>query len=84
MKQKTAKTVEDVLNWIETTAHHYAATDDEEGFFILKGHGNKLRIPNDIQAQTHDLVEPSNDQFDTRMFRANRKGRARLKKAQTA
>lgn len=25
MKQTTAKTVEDVLNWIETTPHHYAA-----------------------------------------------------------
>ena len=75
MGQKTAKTVEDVLYWIETTPHHYAATDDEEGFFILKGHGgNKLRIPNDLQRQTHDLVCSSPDQFDTRMFRANAEG----------
>lgn len=77
MAQKTAKTVEDVLEWVENTPHHYAAWDDEPGFFILKGHGDKLRIPEAIQKQTRTLVEPGG-RFDTRMFRATKAGRALL------
>ena len=80
MKQVTAKTVLDVLRWIETTPHHYAASDDEAGFFILKGHGTKLRIPNAIHAKTIDLVKPG-DASDARMFRASAKGRRLMAKS---
>lgn len=83
MAQKTAKTVEDVLEWIETTQHHYAASDEEEGFFILKGRTDKLRIPNEVHAQTRDLVKPG-EQFDTRMYRANAAGKRRLNKSKKA
>lgn len=81
MAQLTAKTVEDVLEWIETTPHHFASVCDEPGFFILKGHKDKLRIPESIHNQTIKLVEPSKDRFDTRMYRATKAGRARLRRA---
>lgn len=80
MKQLTAKTVEDVLNWIETKPHHYAASDEEPGFFILKGRDHKLRIPDAIHAQTSGLVQPG-DEFDRRMYRATEAGLARLRPA---
>ena len=78
--QKTAKTVEDVLNWIETTPHHFASVCDEPGFFILKGYVDKLRIPMDLQEKSLKLVVPSSDRFDNRMYRATKSGRARLRK----
>lgn len=80
MTQLTAKTVEDVLNWIETTPHHFASVCDEPGFFILKGYGDKLRIPMHIQSESMRLVEPSKDRFDNRMYRATKSGRARLRR----
>ena len=80
MKQTTAKTVEDVLNWIETTPHHYAASDDEPGFFILKGRDRRLRIPNAVHAQTEGLVRPG-DEFDRRVYRATEAGLARIRPA---
>lgn len=79
MKQLTPKTVEEALQWIETNQHHYAAVDDEPGFFILKGYGGKLRIPNALQAKMRDLVCPSPHEHDDRMFRATAKGRKLLK-----
>lgn len=81
MAQITAKTVEDVLRWIEETPHHFASVVDEPGFFILKGYGDKLRIPNHIHEKTMRLVEPARDRFDTRMYRATKSGRARLARA---
>jgi len=80
VKQKTAKTVLDVLNWIENTQHHYAAWDEEPGFFILKGRHFKLRVPEALQAETRNFVHPSPEAFDTRMFRANKKGKALIRK----
>lgn len=77
MKQTTAKTVEDVLNWIETKPHHYAASDEEPGFFILKGRDHKLRIPDAIHALTHPFVQPGGE-FDRRMYRATGAGLARI------
>lgn len=79
MKQTTAKGVVDVLRWIETNDHHYAAWDEEDGFLILKGRTAKLRIPEKVNAEALELVEPSRVQFDTRMFRASKKGRAVLR-----
>lgn len=80
MAQKTAKTVEDVLEWIETTPHHYGSWIEEPGFFVLKGHGQKLRIPEAIQEKTRNLVEAGGN-FDNRMFRATKAGRARLRRS---
>lgn len=80
MAQKTAKTVEDVLRWIEATPHHFASWEEEDGFFILKGRADKLRIPVKIQEQTRGLVSPGGH-FDTRMFRANEAGLERLRAA---
>jgi hypothetical protein len=92
MSQVTAKTVEDVLRWIETTPHHkaawrtkdgrdYAEHDDPNSFLVLSGHREVLRIPVAIQKQTRMLVQASREQFDTRMFRATKAGRARLRRA---
>lgn len=80
MAQKTAKTVEDVLEWIETTPHHRASWIEEEGFFVLQGHHHKLRIPEAIQEKTRGLVRPG-DPMDQRMYRATKTGRAKLRKA---
>lgn len=82
MAQLTAKTVEDVLRWIENTPHHYASVCDEPGFFILKGYGDKLRIPMALQEKTLKLVEPSKSRFDNRMYRATKSGRARLRRSE--
>lgn len=84
MTQVTAKTVEDVLRWIETTPHHFASVIDEPGFFVLKGYGEKLRIPQALQEKTMRLVEPAKDRFDSRMYRATKSGRARLRRADKA
>ncbi len=84
MSQLTAKSVEDVLNWIETTPHHFASVIDEPGFLILKGYGDKLRIPLHLQEKTMRLVEPARDRFDSRMYRATKSGRARLRRAAKA
>jgi len=73
VKQKTAKTVIDVLKWINETPHHFAAWDIEPGFLIIRGHGVKLRIPEEIQKQTRELVEPGG-RVDARMFRPNAAG----------
>lgn len=84
MKQMTAKTVVDVLKWIEGNGHHKASIIAEKGFFVLEGRGVKLRIPDEIQKQTYDLVVPSPHQFDTRMYRASKKGLALLRKHEKA
>lgn len=80
MKQITAKTVEDVLEWVETNQHHrgeWIGPYDAETHFILTGHQARIRIPTELQKQTRGLIEPSKA-FDTRMFRATKSGRARL------
>lgn len=90
MAQMTAKTVEDVLQWIETTPHHraswrtkdgrdYALLDDPSAVFVLEGYRQKLRIPLSVQEQTRDLIEPGG-KYDNRMYRANKAGRARLRR----
>ena len=84
MAQTTAKTVEDVLRWVETTPHHFASACDEPGFFLLKGYGEKLRVPYDLQVKTIRLIEPSKDRFDNRMYRATKSGRARLRRSEPA
>lgn len=83
MGQKTAKTVEDVLQWIETTPHHIASVCDEPGFLVLRGQFDKLRIPRVLQAKTSRLIRPGG-RFDTRMYRATKSGRARLRRATKA
>lgn len=80
MKQKTAKTVLGVLEWIENNNHHYGSWEDERGFFILKGHDAKLRIPHEIQMVAGVYYDAAVDIHDARMFRANRKGRAYIKR----
>ena len=72
-KQKTAKSVEDVIRWVETTPHHRGSWDEEDGFFILSGRGTKLRIPEKLQRQTRGLIKPG-DRFDRRMYRATEAG----------
>lgn len=79
MAQKTANTILEALAWIESTAHHRASLISDPGFFVLDGHGDKLRIPEALQEQMRDLIDPG-DHFDRRMYRANRKGRAYMKR----
>lgn len=80
MTQKTAKTVVEALTWINTEPHHYASVMDEDGFFILKGYGTKLRIPNAIHAQMQGMVQPG-DRLDARMYVPTAKGRKVLRAA---
>jgi hypothetical protein len=79
VSQLTAKSVEDVLRWVETTPHHFASAEDPK-FFVLKGHGATLRIPEALRAETARYIEPGKN-FDTRMYRATKAGRARLRRA---
>ncbi len=78
MTQKTAKTVAEVLEWIETNEHHFASAEDPK-FFILKGHRDVLRIPDAIRIKTLKFVEPGK-RFDSRMYRATKAGRAYLRR----
>lgn len=78
MKQLTAKTVEDVLQWIEATPHHRGSWVEAPGFFVLAGRNDKLRIPEDVQEAARPFYQPAPDHFDTRMFRATPAGKARL------
>ena len=75
MTQKTAKTVLDVLDWIETTPHHIASAEDPK-FFVLKGHHDTLRIPTAIHDKMRKLVKPGGF-FDQRMYRCTPSGRVR-------
>jgi hypothetical protein len=87
MSQLTARTVDDVLQWIETTPHHRAAhdgySDRDKGFFVLDGHGERLRIPASIRVEAMRFVQPGGE-FDKRMFRATPAGKARLTRARRA
>lgn len=84
MRQITAKSVEDVLEWVENNQHHIGSWIDAPGFFVLKGHGTKIRIPENIQEKSRNLIEPSKDQFDSRMYRATKAGKARLRRTKAA
>lgn len=63
--QFTAKTIQDVMLWLETTPHHIASAEDPK-VFVLKGHFNILRIPESLRKRC--FVKPS-ENFDTRMYR---------------
>lgn len=90
MGQTTAKTVEDVLQWIETTEHHKAAcfppgapwVGERIAFthIILSGHHDRLRVPVAVWKAAGRLITVG-AQFDTRMYRATKAGRARLRRA---
>ena len=82
MSQKTAKTVEDVIRWVETNAHHRAAWVQNDAFLVLSGDGSTLRIPRSVQERTHGLIKPG-DIFDTRMYRATEAGLELLAKEPT-
>lgn len=90
MKQLTAKSVEDVLRWMESTPHHKGAvvgidystnppTRLPEARFILSGYHARLIIPFDIHEMAAPLYSPGG-YFDTRMYRPNTKGRAFLRR----
>lgn len=79
--QFTAKTVEDVLRWIEARPHHFASWISDPGFFVLGGHGYRLRVPELLQEQTCRLLRSDGSRFDNRMYRANAAGLARLRRA---
>lgn len=83
MIQKTAKTVADVLEWIETTEHHSASVCTEPGFLVLKGYHDKLRVPRAIWRKSTKCVRPGN-RFDTRMYRITATGRVHLWRARKA
>jgi len=80
MAQLTAKTPVQALNWIDTTAHHYAAVDEAPGFFVLKGYGETLRIPSAIHKQLEGCFKPG-DMLDARMYVPTALGRRRLNAA---
>lgn len=72
MRQLTAKTVNEVHNWIETTAHHRASLEPADAapgkstHMVLSGRTKRLRIP--IEIWRSCSVE-SGGEFDTRMYR---------------
>lgn len=87
MSRRTAQSVEEVLEWIETTRHHKAYLEwhpsdrkramKDVTHFVMEGYGARLRVPIAIHDQTHKLVKPG-DHFDSRMYRATPAGKRRL------
>lgn len=79
MAQKTAKTVLDVVIWLEAMPHHRGAFDgwnnSDPGFFVLDGDGYKLRIPLRLVAVCRPYMTPG-DNLDRRMYRASPAGLA--------
>jgi hypothetical protein len=88
MKQTTAKTIKQALEWIDMNSHHIA---EKEGFhfneeiggsvyshLVLKGHHAKLRIPVSILKEMQEMFAPNTREFDTRMYMVTDAGRAYL------
>lgn len=83
MTQVIAKTAAQALQWVDTTPHHYAAVDEDPGFFVLKGHQHKLRIPNAVHREIQGCLKPG-EGFGNRMYVLTVKGRRRLNAAKRA
>lgn len=69
MKQTTAKTPEEVRDWVETTPHHKGWRDGvgcPDYYLVLEGHDQRLRIPADVLEKCK--LRPG-DEFDRRMYR---------------
>lgn len=87
MAQITARAAIDVVHWTDTTAHCRGAWDgwanNDPGFFVLDGCGDKLRVPVDLMRQVFaaQLLEVA-PQLERRMYRPSRKGKRLL--AQTS
>jgi len=64
MKQRTAKTVVEVLEWMRDTPHHWASAETL-GFLILGNRDQKLRIPVKLLQESSGLYEAA---LGTRMF----------------
>lgn len=65
MAQVTAKSKLEVMLWVETTQHHIISAETE-GFMILKGHHDILRIPAKLFKTCHLKV---GGKFDERTYR---------------
>lgn len=83
-RQKTAKSVEEVLEWVETTPHHIAGWElkprqrlEDAKFFYLQGDEGKLRIPLELQLQVGPFLKPG-EHLDRRMYRATAVGKRKL------
>ena len=76
MKQRTARSVVEVLEWIETTPHHWASAE-EPGFFVIGNRECKLRIPVSLYRSMDGLIDVGGE-FDSRMYRASELGRKML------
>ncbi len=86
LKSQTAKTIPDVLEWIETHAHHKAAMMPENAprdqqFLVLSNYGEQLRIPPELSKAAFKYVQSSPWPFDQRMYRAKPNGIRLLRKA---
>lgn len=84
MKQRTAKSVVEALDWIHNNAHPEVGTDyhpvrgDEMTHVYFKNYFEKMRIPIDMYPEVSKLIRPNKRAFDTRMFALTRKGRSML------
>lgn len=76
--QYTAKSELDVLVWIETHSHHLTARIDNG--LMLSNYHECIRIPQKIgDALWGTAIEPSRKPFDTRGYRATRKGKRMIR-----
>lgn len=80
IKKTTARSIVDVLFWIETKQHHIADAMDRD-FFILRGYWNQIRVPTNIAQAAYKYLESARDPFDKRMYRAKPSGKRLLRKA---
>lgn len=63
MKQRTAKSANEVFEWVENKPHHKASSTKKH--LILENHNERLRIPHDLP----DVALRPGDPLDKRMFR---------------
>lgn len=86
LKQKTMKTVEDVLLWIHTNEHHIVGGEYKDGapfeagptHHYYQNHFEKMRVPAKLFEELKHLLQPNKRAFDTRMFALTKEGKRRL------
>ena len=82
-RRRRAQSATDVVRWVENNQHHWAGWSDDWKTLTLRGHGTvktrrEMVIPETIWKAAKDLIGPSADRFDSRMFRAKPAGLALL------
>lgn len=87
MKQTTAKTIEQALDWIDKNHHHEIGTEfNKHGgktHIFYKNYHEKLRVPIAL-FMVFKYIKPNTRKFDTRMFMLTPAGKDFLRRRRHA